>query len=141
MRRRDILLGGIAVALGLAVGQTGVEAGQAASRDDRIRTLARRIEQAATALGESAGHERLAAQFRVTLRVVSDLHDQKLDSGEVAVVLALAELGAISSDVVLGWWASNRLSWSQIADRLTVDTRRLLQRLEEVRQALARPAR
>lgn len=141
MRRRDILFGGIAATLCLTVGYAGVEAGQSASRDDRIRTLARRIEQAATALGESASHERLAAQYKVTLRVVSDLHDQKLDSGEVAVVLALAELGPISSDVVLGWWASNRLSWAQIADRLTVDTRRLLQRLEEVRQALARPAR
>lgn len=141
MRRRTVVCGGLVACLGLAGWRPAGGAAQDTSRAGRIRTLVQRIEQAAAALGESATHERLAVLFRVTLRAVSDLHDQKLDSGEVAVVLALAELGATSPDGILSWWASDRLGWGEIADRLKVDTRRLLARLEEIRRALARPGR
>jgi hypothetical protein len=115
--------------------------GQDASRENRIRTLAQRIAQAAAGLGEPGSHDRLSTQFRVSPQVVADLHEHKLDSGEVSVVLALAELGNASPDAILGWWANGRQGWGEIAGRLQVDARRLLTRLEEVRLALLRPGR
>ncbi len=113
-------------------------AGQPAGQETRIRDAMIRIDRAGTAIGETESLERLAAAFKVKPRVVMDLQDQKLDYGEVAVVLALSEAGKTSTDAVLGLWATDRLNWGQIAERLKVDTRDLLRRLEGVRRDLAR---
>ena len=113
-------------------------AGQPASREERIREAARRVERAAAPLGEIEGSERLAAVFLVTPRTVVDLRDQKLDLGEVAVVLALAEAGHTSPDALLSLWASGRLDWGEIAKQLKVYLRDLLRRLELARRELSR---
>lgn len=107
--------------------------------DERIQEAALRLNRTAAVLAEPAASERLAAAFHVRSRVVVDLHDQKLDFGEVAVVLALAEAGRISSDRILALWASARLDWGEIAERLRVDVAALLERLETVRGELALP--
>jgi hypothetical protein len=109
--------------------------------DERIQEVVLRVNRAADALGEARGAERLATVFRVPARVVADLYDQKLAFGEVAVVLALAETGRTSSDTILGLWASGRLNWGQIAERLKVDLHVLLRRLEGVRRDLTPPTR
>ena len=69
-----------------------VFARQAKPREERILEVARRIERMAASHGEAAGVAWLAAAFRVSPHVVTDLRDQKLDLGEMAVVLALAEV-------------------------------------------------
>jgi len=116
-------------------------AGQSMSREERIQATARRVERAAGPLGEAETDERSAAIFRVKPRTVTDLHDQKLDLGEVAVVLALAEAGHTSPDTILSLWASGRLNWGDIAERLKVDLRDLLRRVETVRRELGRRGR
>ncbi len=113
-------------------------AGQPAGQETRIRDAMIRIDRAGTVIGEAESMERLAAAFKVKPRVVMDLQDQKLDYGEVAVVLALSEAGKTSTDAILGLWATDRLNWGQIAERLKVDTRELLRRLEGIRRDLAR---
>lgn len=113
-------------------------AGQPAPVEDRLRDAALRIERAAAGLPEAEAASRLAQAFRVKPRLVLDLHDQKLDFGEVALVLALAELGKSPSDRILSLWATGRLSWSQIAERLAVEPRGLLKRLDGLRRELAR---
>lgn len=65
-------------------------AGQAGAPEGRIREAATRVERAAAPLGEAAAAARLAAGFRVSPQAVTDLRDQKLDLGEIAVVLVLA---------------------------------------------------
>ncbi len=115
-------------------------AAQPADTEERIGNAALRVEEAATRLGEAAAEAQLARIFRVKPRVISDLHDQKLDYGEVAVVLALAEAGHASPDAVLGLWATGRLNWGEIAERLKVNTSGLLQHLQSIRQELARRA-
>jgi hypothetical protein len=75
-------------------------------------------------------------ETRVKPRLVSDLHDQKLDYGEVAIVLALAEAGHASPDMLLALWATGRLSWGEIAERLKVNVSTLPKRLQAVRQEL-----
>ncbi len=69
-----------------------VFARQAKPREERILEVARRIEQGAAPLGEAAAVSPLAGSIRTPSRVVTDLRDQKLDLGEMAVVLALAEV-------------------------------------------------
>lgn len=107
-----------------------------AAPEDGIQDAAVRVSRAVDALGEARAEERLARLFRVAPRVVAELYEQKLDFGEVAVVLALAEAGQTSSDRILVLWASDRLHWSQIAQRLRVDLPVLLKRLEGVRRDL-----
>lgn len=92
-------------------------------------------------MGEPRALGRMSADFKVSPRVAAELRDQKLGIGEVAAVLALAEMSAASPDTVLSWWASGRLNWGEIADRLPGDARRLQQRLEQARRALDRPVR
>jgi len=124
--------------LGLGLWVAGAGAGESLPAEDRIRDAAIRIDRAGAALGEAETVARLAAGFHTGPRAVAELRDEKLDFGEVAVLLALAELARIPADRLLSLWASNRLSWSQIADRHGVQTARLLQRLEAVRRDLAR---
>jgi hypothetical protein len=100
-----------------------------------------RVERAAASPGEAAAAARLAAGFRVSPQAVTDLRDQKLDLGEIAVVLVLAEAARTSPDAVLVLWANARLNWGEIADRLKVDLRTLLRRLEAARRELGRPDR
>jgi hypothetical protein len=109
----------------LAQGAVAFAAGSA-SREERIQDEAT---------------DRLARVFRVTPRSVTDPHDQKLDLGEVAVLLALAEAGRTSPDAILSLWASGRLNWGDIAEQLKVNQRDLLRRLETVRRELARRGR
>ncbi len=99
------------------------------------------MEQAATALDEAAATNRLAGLFRVAPRTVTDLRDHKLDFGEVAVVLVLAKTGRTSPDAILGLWASGRLNWAEIAERLRVDLRDLVRRLDAARRELRRRSR
>lgn len=113
-------------------------AAQPAGREERIRDAVSRVERAGSSLSEAAGSERLAVAFHVPTRIVSDLRDQKLTLGETAVVLALAEVGKSSPDAILSLWASGRLNWGEIAERLKVDLRGLLRRLDGVRRDLAR---
>jgi hypothetical protein len=113
-------------------------AGQSTGREDRIRNVMIRIDRAGTAIGEAESLERLGVAFKVKPRTVMDLRDQKLDYGEVAVVLALSEAAKTSTDTILGLWATDRLNWGQIGERLKVDLRDLLRRLEDVRRDLAR---
>jgi hypothetical protein len=122
--------------LGLWTG--GVTAGEPLPFEDRIRDAAIRIDRAAAALGEVETITRLGAAFRTAPRTIADLHDQKLDFGEVAVVLAMAEVARIPADRILSLWASDRLSWSQIAERHGVEAKRLLQRLDALRRDLTR---
>ncbi len=116
-------------------------AGQVSSHDARIREAALRVERAAATLDEAAATTRLAGLFRVTPRTVTDLRDQKLDFGEVAVVLAMAKAGRTSPDAVLGLWASGRLNWAEIAERLRVDRRELLRQIDAARRELRRRSR
>jgi hypothetical protein len=118
---------------------TGEPSADVAPAEDRMQDAMQRVDRAATALDAARAAQRVAAVFRVPARVVADLQDQKLDFGEVAMVLALAEAGRISSDQILALWASARLDWDQIADRLKVDVLALLDRLEALRQDLAAP--
>jgi hypothetical protein len=111
-------------------------AGKATPGEERILEAARRIERTAAPLGEAPAVARLARAFRVPPLVVTDLRDQKLDFGEVAVILAMAEAGAKSPDTILSLWASGRLDWGEIADRLQVDRRTVLRRLDTTRRAL-----
>jgi hypothetical protein len=108
--------------------------------EERIQEAILRLDRAATALNEARAAQRLALTFRVPTRTVADLHDQKLDFGEVAVVLALAEAARTPADRILGLWASARLDWSEIAERLRIDASALLARLEAVRRELVSPA-
>jgi len=116
-------------------------AAQSTSPEEQIRETARRVEQVAVPLDEVEANERLAAVFRVVPRTVTDLRDQKLDLGEIAVVLALAEAGHTSPDAILSLWASGQLNWGDIAERLKVELRDLLRRLEAARRALGRRGR
>jgi hypothetical protein len=111
-------------------------AGQPVGREERIREAALRVERVLVSLDETAATTRLAAAFRVPARAVTDLRDQKLGLGEVAVVLALAETGKTSPDSILSLWASGRLDWGQIADRLKVEPRKLVHRLDTARRDL-----
>jgi hypothetical protein len=115
-------------------------AGQPQTSEERLLTASQRIERAVVALGEQTGGDRLAAGFRVAPRLVADLRDQKLDFGEIALLLALAEMGHTPPDTILGWWASRRLTWVEIADRLRVDPPALQKRLETLRRHLGRSA-
>ena len=111
-------------------------AGEGRSPEERIRGAAMRLERAAAPLGEAAAVARLAAAFRISPQAVTDLRDQKLDSGEIATVLALAEAARTSPDTILALWAGGRLNWGEIANRFHVDQRALLRRLDSVRRAL-----
>ena len=137
MRPRLAWTAGIVWMTILAQGAVAL-AGQSTAREERIREAARRVERVAAPFGEAEANERLAAVFRVKPRTLSDLRDQKLNLGEVAVVLALAEVGHTSPDTVLSLWASGRLNWGEIAERLKVDLRDLLRRLETTRRELGR---
>lgn len=57
------------------------------------------------------------------------------------MVLALAEVGHTSPDVILSLWASGQLNWGDIAERLKVDLRDLLHRLDAVRRELGSRSR
>ena len=96
-----------------------------------------RVERAGSSLDEAEAMARLAAALRVPPRVVTDLRDQELDLGEVAVVLALSEAGKTSPDMILSRWASGRLDWGEITDRLKVELLTLLRRLHAVRRDLS----
>jgi hypothetical protein len=98
--------------------------------DERIQAAMLRLNRTALSVTDGSPEEWLARAFRVAPRLVADLQDQKLDFGEVAVVLALAEAGRTPSDRILGMWASERLEWAQIAARLRVDPSALVFRLE-----------
>lgn len=106
---------------------------------DRLREIMLSLDRAAAPLSEAAAATRLAAAFRIPARQVVELLDQKLDLGEAAIVLALAETARTSSDRVLGLWASVRLDWVEIATRLKVDLAVLVKRLETVRRELVSP--
>lgn len=114
-------------------------AGQAAGREQRISDAARRVERALAGLQEAEATARLADAFGVTPRAVTELRDQKLALGDIAVVLALAETGKTSPDTILSLWASGRLNWGEIADRLKVEQRSLRRRLDAARRDLTRP--
>ncbi len=116
----------------------GSMASAAMSPDARIQEAGRRVERAIAPLGETESAERLAAAFRIAPRTVIDLLDQKLDLAQVCIVLALAQAGGTSSDTILSLWASGRLGWGDIAERLKVNLRDLLQRLENVRRSVTR---
>ncbi len=137
MRQRS---GWLRVAVWMLLVPTGAVAlaGQPMGRENRIRDTMIRIDRAGTAIGEMEALERLGTAFKVKPRIVMDLRDQKLDYGEVAVVLALAEAGKTAPDAILGLWATDRLNWGEIAERLKVDPRDLLRRLDGVRRDLAR---
>ena len=106
------------------------------TREEGIRESACRVGQVAAPLGDAEADERLATVFRVKPRTVTDLCDQKLDLGEVTVILALAEFGHTSPDSILSLWASGRLNGGDIAERLKVNLRDLLWRLETERREL-----
>jgi hypothetical protein len=120
---------------------TGEPSADVAPAEERIQEAMLRVDRAATALDGARAAQRLAGAFRVPARVIADLQDQKLDFGQVAMVLALAEAGRISSDQVLTLWANARLNWEQIAARLRVDVPHLLERLDMLPDALALPHR
>ncbi len=120
----------------LGAGRAAAEATRPA---DQVRDLILGVDRAAATLSEAATATRLASAFGVRPRQVLDLLDQKLDPGEVAVVLALAEASRTPSDRILGLWASVRLDWAEIAERLKVDTPALFKRLDTVRRELASP--
>ncbi len=113
-------------------------AAQTRGPEERIRDALIRIDRAGTALGEVQSLDRLATAFKVKPRIVMDLRDQKLNYGQVTLVLALSEAGRTSTDAILGLWATDRLNWGQIAARLKIDLPRLLHRLEDVRRDLGR---
>lgn len=116
-------------------------AGQVLGREERIRDAALRAERVIISLDEAEAAERLAAAFRVTPRAVTNLRDQMLRLGDVAVVLALSEVGKTSPDTILSLWASGRLNWGEIASRLKVELPTLLRRLDAARRELARSNR
>lgn len=136
-RNGFIILAGMCWLL-LGLWRGGVTAGEPLPTEDRIRDAAIRIDRAAAALGEAETVSRLGAGFRIAPRTIADLHDQKLDFGEVAVLLSMAEIAKIPADRILSLWASDRLSWSQIAERHGVQAKRLLQRLDAIRRDLTR---
>jgi hypothetical protein len=137
MRRGIVTLLGVLIAM--LIGTVGVvSAGQAPSPEEQLRDAVIRIDRAATALGEAETVSRLAAAFKVPGRAVSALHDEKLDFGEVAMVLALAEASKTKPEAILSLWATDRLSWSEIGDRNKVGRPALLKRLDGIRRALAR---
>ncbi len=116
-------------------------AGEVISHEARIREAALRVDRAAATLDEAAATTRLAGVLGVTPRTVTDLREQKLDFGEVAIVLTLAKAGRTSPDAILGLWASGRLNWAEIAERLHVDLRDLVRRLDAARRDLRRRPR
>jgi hypothetical protein len=126
---------GVAAIL-LAVMWAGEAPADVSAGEEHIQEAILRLDRAATAVDGARAAQRLAVAFRVAPRVVAELQDQKLDFGEVAAVLALAEAGRISSDQILALWATARLNWEQIAGRLGVDVSTLLGRLETVRRGL-----
>lgn len=130
--------GWVAVVSAVFLLQGGAFASAAQTRgpEERIREVLLRVERAVAPLDEVEAATRLAAAFRVPQRGVAELRDQKLGFGDVAAVLALAEAGKTSPDTILSLWASGRLNWEQIAERLKVDLRDLLHRLETVRREL-----
>ncbi len=133
----------VGLALGcllLAVLWTGEAPANVSPAEERIQEAIQRLDRIVTGVDPTRAVQRLAVAFRVSPQLVADLQDQKLDFGEVATVLALAEAGRISSDQILALWASARLNWEQIAGRLGVDVSTLLRRLETVRQGLLTPA-
>jgi hypothetical protein len=138
MRGGSVRLLGWLAAFGIMwAGQAA--AGQPPISEDRLRDAGIRIDRAAAALGEAETVTRLAVAFKLSGRAVTDLHDQKLDYGEVATVLALAEASKTKPEAILSLWATGRLNWSEIADRNKVDGQKLLKRLEAVRRALLPP--
>jgi hypothetical protein len=112
-------------------------AAQPPTPEDQLRDAAIRIERAAAALGEAETVSRVAAAFKVSSRTITDLHDEKLDFGEVAIVLALAEASKAKPEAILSLWATDRLSWSEIAERNRADPRALQKRLDGIRRVLA----
>ncbi len=116
-------------------------AGQVVGREERIREAALRVERVIVSLDEAEAAKRLAAALRVPPRSVTDLRDQKLGLGDVAVALALSELGKTSPDTILSLWASGRLNWGEIAERLKVEQRTLLRRLDTLRRDMVRRSR
>lgn len=141
MREFRAVIAGAVWLLWALWGPTAASAGQPPGSEGRIRSALQRLDRAAEVVGESRALDRMSADFKVTSRAVEELRDQKLDIGEVAAVLALAEMGAASPDTILSWWASGRLSWGKIAERLPGGARRLQQRLEQARRAMNRPVR
>ncbi len=130
----------ICVATALILTNAALVAGAAQTRgpEERIRDAVIRIDRAGTGLGEAESLERLAIAFKVKPRIVMDLRDQRLSYGQVTIVLVLAEAGKTSTDAVLELWATERLTWGQIAERLKINPQRLLSRLEDVRRDLSR---
>ena len=120
---------------------TVTAAGQPAGREQRIGDAALRVERAVARLQEGEATARLADVFGVPPRALTELRDQKLALRDVAVVLALAETGKTSPDTILSLWASGRLDWGEIADRLKVEQRSLLRRLDAARRDLTRETR
>ncbi len=129
------LLGWIIAAL---IGTAGfATAAQSPAPEDQLRDAAIRIDRAATTLGEAETVIRLAAAFKVPSRTVTDLHDEKLDFGEVALVLALAEGSKAKPEAILSLWATDRLGWSDIVERYKINRQALQKRLDGIRRALA----
>jgi hypothetical protein len=124
----------------LAVIWAGEAPADVSAGEERIQEAILQLDRAATGVDGARAAQRLALAFRVSPRLVADLQDQKLDFGEVAMVLALAEAGRTSSDQVLGLWANARLDWGQIAARLRVDVMVVLNRLDTVRRQLTSAA-
>jgi len=138
MRRRIVgFLGWLAAALLIAEGVSA--AGQAPPLEEQLRDAALRIEWAAAPLEEREIVARLAAAFKVRPRAIADLRDDKLDFGEVSLVLALAEGGKTKPEKILSLWATDRLSWSEICERERISRQPLLKRLDLVRRALDPP--
>lgn len=136
MRRRVVgFLGWLAAGLLIAGGISA--AGQAPPLEDQLRDAALRIEWAAASLEERENVARLAAAFKVRPRTIADLRDDKLDFGEVSLVLALAEGGKTKPEKILSLWATDRLNWSEICEREQIARQPLLKRLDLVRRALA----
>lgn len=131
---------GFACLILLSLGATAF-AGQPIGREERIHEATLRVERVIASLDEAEATARLAAAFRVPPRAVTDLRDQKLRLGDVAVVLALSEIGKTSPDTILSLWASGRLNWGEIANRLKVDLPTLLRRLDAARRELAQSNR
>ena len=132
----SVVVGGLLAVIFLTGGLAA--AGQPPTPEEQLRDAAIRIERAATALGEAETVTRLAAAFKVSSRAITGLHDEKLDFGEVAMVLALAEASKTKPEAILSLWATDRLSWSEIGERNKVNRQALLKRLDGVRRALAR---
>ncbi len=132
--RIGVVAGGFIAVILLAGGLAA--AAQPAVSEDQLRVAAIRIDRAATALGEPETVSRLAAAFKVSPRSVTDLHDEKLDFGEVTLVLALAEAGKAKPEKILSLWATDRLGWTDIGERYKINRQALLKRLDAIRRGL-----